>query len=132
MKPTQLKNLIVHVALCLALWLCIIVLIVMCCTGCAGSKSNRQVIEKTTVFGFQAKTPGPEGTQLVIQFGLVRNFYVSNPTSSNAVNVAGFSSHVDADLTAMHQNSKESLSTLPLAVTTQTAPTNSVSTFNSK
>lgn len=99
-------------------------------TGCAGSKGNRQVIEKTTVFGFQAKTPGPESTQLVIQFGLVRNFYVSNPTSSNAVNVAGFSSHVDADLTALHQNSKESLSTLPLAVTTQTAPTNSKSTFN--
>lgn len=93
-------------------------------TGC---KSSRQVIEKSTVFGFQAKSPGPSGTQICIQFGLVRNFYASNPTGTNPVYVAQFSSHVDADMTALHQNGKESISTLPQTITSSVSDTNSVS-----
>jgi hypothetical protein len=95
-------------------------------TGCR-SVRDRQVVEKSTVFGFQAKSPGPEGTQITIQFGLVRNFYLSNPTSTNAVHVAQFSTHVDADMTALHQNGKESMSTLPQAVSSSVSGSNSVS-----
>ena len=92
-------------------------------SGCVAVK-DRQIVDKSTVFGFQAKSPGPEGTQIVIQFGLVRNLHVSNPVSTNPVHVAQFSSHVDADMTALHQNGKESISTLPQAITSSVTDSN--------
>ena len=117
MKPDNIKNLgaAMFAIGCIGL-------IVTLCVGC---KTNRQVIEKSTVFGFQAKSPGPSGSQICIQFGLVRNFSVSNPTSTNEVYVAGFSSHVDADMTALHQNGKESMSSFPQQVESGTSETNS-------
>lgn len=81
-------------------------------TGCAKTLQNKQVLEKSTVFGFQAKTPGTaQGTSVTIQFGLVRNEYWSNPTSTNKVYAAAYSSHVDANLGLFNQRAKESFGT---------------------
>lgn len=86
--------------------------------GCANLK-DKQVLEKSTVFGFQAKTPGGTAYETVIQIGLVRNEYWSNPTSTNKVYVGAYSSRVDAKLSALSQTAKEDFSTLPQAIKEQ-------------
>ena len=78
--------------------------------GCV--TQNKQVLEKSTVFGFQAKTPGTsQGTSILIQLGLVRNEYWSNPTSTNAVYAGPFSSQVYANLGLFNQTADESFAT---------------------
>ena len=79
-------------------------------TGCV--TQNKQVLEKSTVFGFQAKTPGTaSGTSILVQLGLVRNEYWSNPTSTNPVYVGPFSSQVYANLGLFSQTADESFAT---------------------
>ena len=94
-------------------------------TGCVVTKTN-QVLEKSTVFGFQAKTPGGTGYSTTIQIGLVRNEFWSNPTSSNMIYAAQYSSHVDAKLSAISQSAKEDYSTLPQVVNDNESVTNTL------
>ena len=91
-------------------------------TGCV--TQNKQVLEKSTVFGFQAKTPGGTGYSTTIQIGLVRSEYWSNPTSTNKVYAGGYSSHVEAKLSALSQSAKEDFSTLPQTVNNNESSTN--------
>ena len=81
-------------------------------TGCV--LNNKQVLEKSTVFGFQAKTPGTSsGTSILVQLGLVRNEYWSNPTSTNGVVYAApFNSAVYANIGLFNQTADESIGTL--------------------
>lgn len=85
-------------------------------TGCVAMKENQQ-LWKTTIFGFQAKTPGTaSGTAIVVQLGLARNEYISNPVriGSNGVPVAApFTSHVDANVGLFNQRAVENISTMP-------------------
>ena len=84
-------------------------------SGCASA--DHQQLVKSTVFGFQAKSPGTAAnTSVVIQFGLIRSEFLDNPTSTNGpVFAAQFSSHVDAHMSALSQTANESFSTLPQA-----------------
>ena len=91
-------------------------------TGCVTRQD--QVLEKSTVFGFQAKTPGGTGYSTTIQIGLVRNEFWVNPTSTNKIYAAQYSSHVDAKLSAISQSAKEDYSTLPQAVNDNESSTN--------
>lgn len=84
----------------------ILMVVLAALSGCTATK-QKQVLEKSTVLGFQAKTPGSANTTLTLQFGLVRNLYWSNPTSTNPVYAAPFSNHVDAKLTATAQTGTE-------------------------
>lgn len=78
-------------------------------SGCV--TANKQVLEKSTVFGFRAKTPGPSGTTLEIMFGLGRNEYFSNPTSTNPVYAGKWGSVVHANLGLFNQAADESYGT---------------------
>jgi hypothetical protein len=91
-------------------------------TGCV--HQSDQVLEKSTVFGFQAKTPGGQGYSTTIQIGLVRNEFWKNPTSTNLIYAAPYSSHVDAKLSALSQTAKEDFSTKPQTVNDTENPTN--------
>ena len=91
-------------------------------TGCITRQD--QVLEKSTVFGFQAKTPGGTGYSTTIQVGLVRNEFWKNPTSTNRIYAAQYSSHVDAKLSALSQSAKEDFSTLPQTVDNSENSTN--------
>ena len=105
----KIKMAVLAVALCGGLFV----------TGCV--TQNKQVLEKSTVFGFQAKTPGTaSGTSVIIQIGLVRSEYFSNPVSTNAIYAGQFSSHVIAKLSAVSQSANEDISTLQQAVTVNT------------
>ena len=90
--------------------------------GCVSHSD--QVLEKSTVFGFQAKTPGGTGYSTVIQFGLIRNEFWKNPTSTNQIFAAKYSSHVDGRLSVVSQTAKEDYSTLPQTVDNSETPTN--------
>jgi len=93
---------------------------ILCLTGC-GALKQKQVLDKSTVFGLQAVTPGTSGSgQIKLQIGLVRNEYYSNPTSTNPIYAAPFSSHVNAKLSLINQSADEDFSTLPQAVVTDT------------
>lgn len=96
----------------------ILLSIALALTGCV--TKNKQVLEKSTVFGFQAVSPGTSDSQIKIQIGLVRNEYWSNPTGTNKIYVGQYSSHVNANLTAIHQIADEDFSTLPQSVITDT------------
>ena len=84
-------------------------------SGCV--TRDKQVHEKSTVFGFQAVSPGTSGGQIKIQIGLVRNDYFSNPTSTNQLYAKDWSSHVNAHLSAISQSAEEDYSTYPQSVT---------------
>lgn len=75
---------------------------------------QKQVLEKSTVFGFQAVTPGGQGYSTKIQIGLVRNEYWSNPTGTNKIYAADYQSHVTAKLSAMNQSANETFGTFEL------------------
>jgi hypothetical protein len=91
-------------------------------TGCVTKQD--QVLEKSTVFGFQAKTPGGTGYSTTIQIGLVRNEFWKNPTSTNKIFAAQYSSHVDAKLSVVSQSAKEDYSTLSQTVDDNESATN--------
>lgn len=99
---------------------------VLALAGCV--TQNKQVHEKSTVFGFQAVSPGPSGGQIKIQIGLVRNDYFSNPTSTNKLYAKDWSSHVNAHLSALSQQAEEDYSTLPETVSTDTNGVSNVTT----
>ncbi len=83
--------------------------------GC--STKGNQVLDKTTIFGMQVKTPGSQSIgALVLQIGLVRNEYFSNPAevSNGVVTVAPFNSTVHANLAAFNQTADESFGTFQL------------------
>ena len=102
-----------------------------CTSGCV-SKTD-QALEKSTLFGFRAKTPGPSSTSVEIDIGLVRNEFWKNPTSTNPIYAAQYSSHVDAKLSALSQSAKEDFSTLPQNVNDNESATNtSISTITTK
>jgi hypothetical protein len=88
-----------------------LIVTVLVLTACAPLK-NKQVLEKSTVLGFQAVSPGQADMQVKIQIGLVRNEYFSNPTSTNAVYAAPWASHVKADLKMTEQTADETFSTV--------------------
>lgn len=73
--------------------------------GCA--VSHKQVVVKSTVFGFQVGASPSGGPIPVIQFGLVRNEYLSNPTSTNQLDSAPLDSYVDAEMSAGRQGGLE-------------------------
>ena len=102
-------------------------LVAITLTGCV--TQNKQVHEKSTVFGFQATTPGPSGGQIKIQFGLVRNDWFSNPTSTNQLYAKDWSSHVSAHLSVASQGAEEDYSTYPQTVSTDT---NGIATVTTK
>lgn len=108
----KLKNLLLIPALFLLIAL----------SACVSKTS--QMFDKSTVFGFQAVSPGPSGSNIKIQIGLVRNEYWSNPTSTNKIYAAQYSSHVDAKLSALSQSAKEDFSTLPQTVNDNENATN--------
>ena len=95
-------------------------------SGCV--TQQKQVLEKSTVFGFQAKTPGGTGYSTTLQIGLVRNEYFSQPTSTNPIYAPQFSSHVNAKLSAMSQTAIEDFSTLQQEVVTSTNQDTSITT----
>lgn len=77
-------------------------------TGCV--TQNKQVLATETIFGFQlAANPNTGITGIIpqVQFGLIRNHYVSNPTSTNHVYAAPLTSHVTADLGMLSQTATE-------------------------
>jgi len=74
----------------------------------SGCVVNKQVLNKSTVFGFQASTPELGYGAISVQLGLIRNEYWSNPTSTNAIYAPPFNSSVKADLHLTHQTADES------------------------
>ena len=77
-------------------------------SGCV--TQNKQVLATETIFGFQlAANPNTGITGIIpqVQFGLIRNHYVSNPTSTNRVYAAPLTSHVSADLGLLSQTADE-------------------------
>jgi len=99
---------------------CVLATVILA-TGCV--TQGKQVMEKSTVFGFQAKTPGTStGTSLLIQVGLVRNEYWSNPTSSNAVYAAPYNSAVHANLAPLNQTADENFGTYQLPTNAYVQP----------
>ena len=79
-------------------------------TGCVSFTEHKQTLTKQTIFGFQmANNPvtGVAGMIPQIQFGLVRNEFISNPTSTNPIYAAQISSDVDATLGILSQKVTE-------------------------
>ena len=86
-----------------------------------------QVTEKETVFGFNTQTPGPSGSSIKLQIGLVRRTFAKNPVRTNSVSAAPMFSRVHADLTAAHQIADEDIAmgsgvSLPVAAAVVTNP----------
>ncbi len=89
-----------------------ILLIITLAILIAGCTTNKQIIAKSTVFGFQASTPAVAGTgAMLIQIGLVRSEYVSNPTSTTNVYAAPLTTHVQANLNPLTQSATEDIGT---------------------
>lgn len=93
-----MKTTLLAIAACLALAV----------TGCV---QNKQILHKSTVFGFQATTPELSYGSVTVQFGLIRSEYWSNPTSTNPVYAGPFNSAVNADLNIIHQKATENFGT---------------------
>jgi len=89
-----------------------IILIPIVCLLLTGCLADKQVLMKTTVFGFNAQTPAVAGAgAVVIQIGLIRSEYISNPTSTNEVHAAPLTSHVQANLNPLTQSATEDIGT---------------------
>ena len=87
--------------------------IIALCAGCVKFNSSKQTLSKQTVFGLQiASNPstGIAGLIPQIQFGLIRNQSISNPTSTNPVYAAPLSADVDATVGLLSQKVKENQS----------------------
>lgn len=82
--------------------LCLCASVAMLITGCT---TYKQVLFKSTVFGLQASVPGYSA----VQFGLIRSEYLSNPTGTNPVYCAPFTSHVQANLNPISQSATEDI-----------------------
>ena len=79
-------------------------------TGCVINTTQKQVLAKQTIFGLQlANNPqaGLAGIIPAVQFGLVRNEYISNPTSTNQVYAAPITQNVKADIGFLSQSVDE-------------------------
>lgn len=79
----------------------------------SGCVVHKQIITKSTVFGFQASTPmvGSAGA-IAVQFGLIRSEYISNPTSIGTnIFAAPLTSHVQANLNPLTQSATEDIGT---------------------
>ena len=96
----------------------VVALMIMLLTGCA----NKQVLNKQTIFGFQAHTPGPNGSTFAVQLGLIRNEYFSNPTTTNPIYAAPFNSAVQANVAAFNQSGNESFGTYQLPTNAYVQP----------
>lgn len=83
----------------------------MCLNGCLAPR-NRIVSDKSTVFGLEIAYK-----DVKVRFGLIRNFNVSVPTSTNKVFAAPFSTGMDADLKLTSQKANEQFSTMEPANT---------------
>jgi len=79
-------------------------------TGCIGFTTHKQVLVKSTVFGLQFSQSPTGGLIPSVQFGLCRQEYFSNPTSTNAISAAPFTSHVTAHI-GLTQDADELIST---------------------
>ena len=83
-------------------------------TGCIPfPTTQKQVLVKQTIFGLQlANNPqaGVAGIIPAVQFGLVRNEYVSNPTSTNQVYAAPITQNVQANIGMLKQDVTETQS----------------------
>lgn len=83
------------------------------CNGCV--IKGQQTLIKSTVFGFNAQTPGASsGAAIVVQLGLVRNEFWSNPTSTNTLSAAPYNSAVYANLSPINQTADEFFGTYQL------------------
>lgn len=80
-------------------------------SGCLVQRKN-QVLIKTTVFGMQIGASPGGGMIPNVQLGLVRNEYVSNPTSSNALYAAPFTATSSGDLSPLKQTASETITSL--------------------
>jgi len=90
-----------------------LILIPLSCLLLTGCLADKQVLMKTTVFGFNAQTPALAGAgAVVVQIGLIRSEYISNPTSK-ATNIyaAPLTSHVQANLNPLTQSATEDIGT---------------------
>lgn len=77
------------------------------CSGCV--TEHKQVLIKSTVFGLQIGTSPASAAIPQIQFGLIRNTYLSNPTSTNQVFAAPLTSDVQADIGLTRQMANETI-----------------------
>lgn len=84
-----------------------LLLLAGCFSGCV---AHNQTIVKSTVFGIQIGA-SPTGGIPSVQFGLIRNLYVSNPTSTNAIYAAPLATSATADISPLHQTGDENIST---------------------
>jgi hypothetical protein len=82
-----------------------------CSVGCV--TRHKQVLYKSTVFGLQISASPNQGMAGIIpnmQFGLIRNSYLSNPTDTNPVYAAPITSDVDATVGLLKQAAVENIS----------------------
>lgn len=84
-----------------------LLLISVLVTGCVST--NHQILVKSTVFGLQIGASPLNAGIPQIQFGLVRNSYISNPTDTNKLFVAPLESHVKADIGLTVQTADETI-----------------------
>ena len=96
------------------LFISLLVCGVIVLSGCV-SNSHDQVLVKETIFGLDV-APGSgassiSGLTYSVKFGLIRNEYLSNPTSTNVVYAAPFQSSVNASIQPLDQTATEILST---------------------
>lgn len=93
------------------LWLLIAVLIPLLFGGCTIPRTNI-VAAKQTVFGLDISSD-PQSQIPHVRLGLVRYYFQSIPTATNAVYAPPYSSTVDADIGIARQTVNESFSTKP-------------------
>lgn len=80
-------------------------------TGCV-QLVTKQVQFKSTVFGLQVSASPTGGAMPSIKLGLIRDTYLSNPTSTNGpVYAAPFVSSASGDIAPLHQTATENIST---------------------
>lgn len=84
--------------------------VVLAGTACVGRKGDI-VTSKTTVLGFQAKSPGQNGTEIVLQLGLIRSDWKQIPTSTNELHAPDYVSRVNANLSLTRQFANEDIAT---------------------
>jgi len=91
-------------------------------SGCV--TKNKQVLIKSTTFGFKADVPVTTGGSTIgIMLGLQRAEYFSNPTSTNGTETAApFNSTVHANIAALNQTADENFGTYQLPDAAYTQP----------
>jgi hypothetical protein len=82
------------------------------CTGCV--TEHKQVYLKSTTVGLVIQTspqPGIGGLMPNVKLGIIRDVYLSNPTSTNSVYCAPFNEQATAKVGIFSQSGSENIST---------------------